>query len=677
METTDKVNTPLSLIQAKKRVQELREEIIYHEKKYYLDNNPQISDFEFDFLVKELQALEQQFPELISAESPTQRVGEQPLDGFNSIQHRIPMLSLDNCYNREELYEFEERIQRIIPDHNIEYVAELKIDGLGISAIYREGKFAQAITRGDGIRGDDVSANVKTIKSFPLAIKETREVEVRGEIYLPFSSFQDINRLRSDKGEPLFANPRNAAAGSIRLLDPREVAQRRLDAFLYSIYIEGDEQESQWQNLKILKTLGFKTNTRSQHCRNIAKVITIYKKWQKQRDSLDYDVDGIVVKVNSTGLQKKLGQTSKFPRWAISLKFPARQATTRINDIHIQVGRTGALTPVANLEPVKLSGITISRSTLHNEDEIYRKDIRIGDTVLIERSGDVIPKVVAVMKEKRDGHEKKFLFPEECPICKTKAFKPKGEAVSRCVNSSCPAIVMGSLIHFASRRAMNIEGLGEAVVSQLLENDLVQGIPDLYSLTLDQLAELERMGLKSSQNLLDEIKKSKNQDLSRLIYALGIRYIGERTAQILASYYKNLDAMIDTSQDELMQIPDVGPKVAESIIFFFSRTENQELIRKLKTAGLKFTQSQQTGGAKLSLEGKTFVLTGALSQLSRDQAQEMIRNMGGKVTSSLSSSIDYLIVGEAPGLKLQKAQQLGTPILNEQAFLQMIKLHKK
>ena len=662
----------ISLTQAKKRVQELRGEIVFHEKKYYLDNDPQISDFEFDFLVKELQALEQQFPELITPESPTQRVGEQPLDGFNSIRHRLPMLSLDNCYNREELFEFEERIKRLLPDQEIDYVAELKIDGLGIAVIYWEGKFAQAVTRGDGIRGDEVSANVKTIKSLPLTIKEKREVEVRGEIFLPFSSFHDINRARSEQGEPLFANPRNAAAGSIRLLDPRVVAQRRLDAFLYSIYIDGEEQESQWQNLMLLKTLGFKTNALSRHCQSIEEVITAYEQWQEQRDTLDYDVDGIVVKVNATETQQELGQTSKFPRWAISLKFPARQATTRINDIQIQVGRTGALTPVAILEPVKLSGITISRSTLHNEDEISRKDIRIGDTVLIERSGDVIPKVVAVIKDKRDGRESKFLFPEECPICKTKAFKPEGEAVSRCVNPSCPAILKESLRHFASRRAMNIEGLGEAVVSQLLEANLVKEIPDLYSLELDQLVKLERMGLKSSQNLLDEIEKSKNQNLSRLIYALGIRFVGERTAQILASHYKSMDALTKTTQEELIEIQDVGPKVAESIIFFFGRPENIKLMQMLAEAGLNFYQDEKAGPTEVTLAGKTFVLTGTLSQLSRDQAKEKIADLGGKVTSTLSRKTDYLIVGEAPGSKLQKAQQLGIKILDEGEFLQLI-----
>lgn len=667
-----KVSKLISLTQAKKRVQELRGEIVFHEKKYYLDNDPQISDFEFDFLVKELQALEQQFPELITPESPTQRVGEQPLDGFNSIRHRLPMLSLDNCYNREELFEFEERIKRLLPDQEIDYVAELKIDGLGIAVIYWEGKFAQAVTRGDGIRGDEVSANVKTIKSLPLTIKEKREVEVRGEIFLPFSSFHDINRARSEQGEPLFANPRNAAAGSIRLLDPRVVAQRRLDAFLYSIYIDGEEQESQWQNLMLLKTLGFKTNALSRHCQSIEEVITAYEQWQEQRDTLDYDVDGIVVKVNATETQQELGQTSKFPRWAISLKFPARQATTRINDIQIQVGRTGALTPVAILEPVKLSGITISRSTLHNEDEISRKDIRIGDTVLIERSGDVIPKVVAVIKDKRDGRESKFLFPEECPICKTKAFKPEGEAVSRCVNPSCPAILKESLRHFASRRAMNIEGLGEAVVSQLLEANLVKEIPDLYSLELDQLVKLERMGLKSSQNLLDEIEKSKNQNLSRLIYALGIRFVGERTAQILASHYKSMDALTKTTQEELIEIQDVGPKVAESIIFFFGRPENIKLMQMLAEAGLNFYQDEKAGPTEVTLAGKTFVLTGTLSQLSRDQAKEKIADLGGKVTSTLSRKTDYLIVGEAPGSKLQKAQQLGIKILDEGEFLQLI-----
>ncbi len=662
----------LSLKQATQKIEKLRKEIKYHEKKYYVDNDPQISDYAFDLIVKELDKLEKQFPELITPESPTQRVGEQPLEGFPSVEHRTPMLSLDNCYSEEELKEFEKRIEKIIPAEKIEYVAELKIDGLGISVIYRDGKFFQAVTRGDGSRGDDVTLNVKTIRSLPLLIDNTREIEVRGEVYLPFQSFQKINHERSRKGEPLFANPRNAAAGSLRLLDPEKVASRNLDAFLYSIFIEGKEESSQWKNLQTLKELGFKINPKSRHCSTLREVISFWNEWQEKREDLDYDADGIVVKINSTKLQKNLGSTAKFPRWSISYKFPARQATTKITNIIIQVGRTGALTPVAILKSVKLSGTTINRSTLHNEDEIKRKDIRIGDTVLIERSGDVIPKVVSVMKERRTGEEKKFTFPPICPVCQSSTFKPEGEAISRCVNPSCRAILRGSLLHFVSRRAMNIEGLGDSLVGQLMEKKLVKSIPDIYSLDYEKLVGLERMGPKSSQNLLEEIEKSKQRDVARLIYALGIRYVGERTAQALASHFKNLESLTSASLEELIQIEDVGPKVAESIVFFFSQPENTGLMNILKKSGLNFSYKEEKREGKRPLGGQLFVLTGKLSSLSREQATEIIEDQGGTVTSSVSRKTTYVVTGDLPGSKLDRAKRLGVPTLEEKEFLKLV-----
>jgi DNA ligase (NAD+) len=664
---------PLSLKQAAQKIQNLRTNIKYHEKKYYVDSDPQISDYEFDLLVKELEKLEKQFPELITPESPTQRVGEQPVAGFESVEHRTPMLSLDNCYSTEELREFEARIKRIIPEEKIEYVAELKIDGLGISVIYRNGKYFQAVSRGDGFRGDDVSLNVKTIRSFPLIINDHHEIEVRGEIYLPFQSFQKINEERLNMEEPLFANPRNAAAGSLRLLDPKLVASRHLDVFLYSIFIEGKEQASQWKNLETLRKLGFKTNPFSRRCPNLEEVISFWEEWRDKRDSLDYDVDGVVVKVNSTKQQELLGSTAKFPRWSISFKFPARQATTKIKAIAVQVGRTGALTPVAILEPVKLSGITISRSTLHNEDEIKRKDIRVGDYVLIERSGDVIPKVVSVMKERRTKKVKKFVFPSRCPVCHASTFRPKGEAISRCINPSCPAKLKESLLHFASRRAMNIEGLGEALVDQLSEKKLIRNIPDLYSLNLEDLENLERMGPKSSQNLLDEIEKSKQRDVSRLVYALGIRYVGERTAQALADHFESIDSLARATLDELVQIEDVGPKVGESVVFFFKQPENVELINKLKQAGLNFSSIKEKRKGKRPLAGQAFVLTGKLSGLSRDKATEIIEKLGGTVSSSVSNKTTYVVVGDSPGSKLDRAQKLGIPTLDEKDFLKLVK----
>lgn len=663
----------LSFKQAKQKIKKLIEEIKYHEKKYYVDNDPQISDYEFDKLVKKLKEFENQFPELITPESPTQRVGEQPISGFESTEHRTPMLSLDNCYSREELKEFEERIKKIVPSEKIDYVAELKIDGLGLSAIYRDEKYIQSVTRGDGFRGDDVTLNVKTIRSLPLTITDYHKIEVRGEVYLPFLSFQKINQERAKNDESLFANPRNAAAGSLRLLDPKEVASRHLDIFLYSIFIEGKELPSQWENLQVLKELGFKINPCSRHCSSLEEVISFWEEWREKREDLDYDVDGIVVKVNSTEQQKSLGSTAKFPRWAISFKFPARQATTKIQNIEVQVGRTGALTPVAILEPVKLSGITISRSTLHNEDEIKRKDIRIGDYVLIERSGDVIPKVVSVMKERRTGKEVRFVFPAKCPVCGSLTFKPEGEAISRCTNSSCLEKLKESLRHFASRRAMNIEGLGEALVDQLIEKKLVKIISDIYFLKNEDLLNLERMGSKSSQNLKDEIEKSKPRDLTRLIYALGIRYVGERTAQALASHFKNLKTLSRASLEELIQIEDVGPKVGESVVFFFKQPENIELMNKLKEAGLNFFYKKEKKEGELPLSGQVFVLTGKFSRMTREKATEIIKDLGGSVTSSVSSRTSYVVVGESPGSKLERAKKLEVLILEEMEFLRLIK----
>lgn len=663
---------PFTLKEAKKRIHKLREDVVFHERKYYVENDPQISDYEFDMLIKELFNLEKQFPELITPDSPTQRVGEQPVDGFVTVEHRSPMLSLDNCYTMEELKEFEERVKKIIPTEKISYVAELKIDGLGISVFYRNGQFAQAVTRGDGLRGDDVTSNVKTIRSFPLAIPQQGELEVRGEIYLPFDSFRRINTRREKEELPQFANPRNAAAGSIRLLDPKEVATRTLDAFLYSLFIGGEEKESQWKSLETMKELGFKTNPHSQRCASLDEVLAFYEEWKTRRDTLDYDVDGIVIKVNSVEQQRQLGSTSKFPRWAISFKFPARQATTRIKDIIIQVGRTGALTPVAVLEPVKLSGITISRSTLHNEDELRRKDIRVGDYVLIERSGDVIPKVVRVIKEKRTGKEVPFDFPKECPVCHTAVYRPEGEAISRCVNSSCPAKIKEALLHYSSRRAMNIETLGIALVNQLLEKNLVHAIPDLYTLKYEDLVDLERMGPKSSSNLLDEIERSKGRDLSRLIYALGIRFVGERTAQAIAAHFRDFDSLTKATSDELIQIEDVGPKVAESIVFFFGQPENKMLIDKLRKAGVNFFSRAGVSLKEGPLSGQTFVLTGKLTQFSREDAKREIEKKGGTVTSTVSQKTDYVIVGENPGSKYGHAQKLGVHILDEAAFLALI-----
>lgn len=657
--------------QARKRAEDLRREIVYHEKKYYVDNDPQISDAEFDRLLRELGELEARFPELVTPESPTRRVGEKPLEGFPSVAHATPMLSIDNAYNEAELREFEERLRKLLPGEAISYTAELKIDGLGISVLYRDGRFARAVTRGDGIRGDEVTANVKTIRSLPLTIGEKRDVEARGEIYLPFKAFRAINKAREEEGLSLFANPRNAAAGSIRLLDPKEVAARNLSVFLYGLSIAGREEPTQWAALEKLKDLGFKTDPHSRHCPNLDDVLAYYEEWAGKRDSLDHDVDGIVVKVDAAAHRRALGFTAKFPRWAVSYKFAARQATTRVSGIVIQVGRTGALTPVAVLEPVKLSGTTISRSTLHNEDEIRRKDVRVGDHVLLERSGDVIPRVVSVMKEHRTGREKTFVWPRRCPACGSEAFRPEGEVVSRCVNPSCPARVRESVLHFASRRAMNIEGLGEALVDQLVGSGLVRSIPDLYALTAGDLEKLERMGPKSAANLLDQIERSKGRELARFVFALGVRHVGERLAQILAARFRSLDALEAAAAEDLLEVEEVGPKVAESIRFFFDRPENRELVRRLRDAGVR-TSVPDEGRAAGPLAGQVLVITGTLAAMSRDGARELLEGLGAEVGSSVTRRTTGLVVGESPGSKLEKARELGVRVIDEGEFLELV-----
>jgi len=665
------VPASLSIGRARARAAKLRREILYHEKKYYVDSDPQISDGEFDALVRELKDLEARFPSLVTPESPTQRVGEKPVEGFASVTHRTPMLSIDNVYNEDELREFEERVRKLLPGQKVQYTAELKIDGLGISILYRDGKYARAVTRGDGVRGDDVTSNVKTLRSLPLVVSERREVEARGEIYLPFESFRAINREREENGEALFANPRNAAAGSIRLLDPRIVASRNLSVFLYYLFIDGKEEPSQWGALRKLDEFGFKINPHSRLCRTIDEVLAYYREWTDKRDDLDYDADGIVIKVDSAAQREALGTTAKSPRWAIAFKFPARQATTRVKAIRIQVGRTGALTPVAELEPVKLSGTTISRSTLHNEEELRRKDVRVGDTVLIERSGDVIPSVVSVMRERRTGKEKPFKWPSECPVCGSAVFKPEGEVISRCINPSCPARIRESILHFAARRAMDIDGLGEALVDQLLASGLVRSIPDLYGLTLEGLVELERMGAKSAGNLLDEITRSKEKDLDRLVFALGIRHVGERLAQTLAGRFRTLDALARATEEELTAVEDVGPKVAESIRFFFAQPENRELVRRLREAGLNMT-SREEGGAPKPLAGQVFVLTGTLSAFSREEAQEKLEALGAEVGSSVTKKTTCVVAGESPGSKLGKARDLGVKVIGEQDLLRIL-----
>lgn len=653
------------------RAGELRRLILRHERKYYVDNDPQISDAEFDRLMAELGALERRFPELATPDSPTRRVGERPVEGFPSVAHRTPMLSIDNGYDEGEIREFEERVRKLLPGQALAYTAELKIDGLGISVLYRDGRFVRAVTRGDGVRGDDVSGNVRTVRSLPLAIDAPGEVEVRGEVFLPFASFRAINREREEAGEPLFANPRNAAAGSVRLLDPRTVARRGLRVFLYTLFVDGAEEPSQWAALGRLRDLGFPTDPHSRFCPSLDDVLAYYREMSAARDGLDYDADGIVVKVDDAGARRDLGATAKSPRWAISYKFPARQATTRVNGIVVQVGRTGALTPVAVLEPVKLSGTTIGRSTLHNEEELRRKDVRVGDVVLIERSGDVIPRVVAVMKERRPEGTEPFAWPARCPACGSEVFRPEGEVISRCVNASCPARVRESLLHYAARRAMDIDGLGEAVVDQLVESGLVRSIPDLYGLRHEDLVGLERLGPKSARNLLDGIEASKARGLARLLFGLGIRHVGERLAQTLAARYGTLGALEAAGRDELVLVEDVGPKVAESVLFFFAQAANRELLRRLGEAGVSLRAAAGAAGPK-PLAGQVFVITGTLSAMGRDEARDLLEGLGAEVGTSVTRKTTGLVAGDAPGSKLDKARELGVRVVGEAEFLEMV-----
>ncbi len=670
-------NKKLTLEEARKEIERLRELIRYHEYKYYVEAQPEISDYEFDMLMKRLEALEAQFPELITPDSPTQRVGEQPLEGFPTAEHHPPMLSLENVYSYEEFLEYHNRVKRMLSGEDVEYVVEMKIDGVSIAVQYENGIYTKAITRGDGYRGDVVTENIKTIRSLPLRIKETRFVEVRGEVFMPKAAFEELNRQRAEKGESLFANPRNATAGTIRLLDPKEVAKRKLDIFFYYIFIDGDyPRPTHWENLQLIKELGFKRNELVWLCKSPEDVLKIWEEWKDKRDQLPYDVDGLVAKVNSIEQQRKLGETAKFPRWAIAFKFPAKQAVTQIINIELNVGRTGAITPVAILKPVKLAGTVVSRASLYNEEEIRRKDIRIGDWVVIEKGGDIIPKVVAVIKSRRTGKEKPFVMPKRCPVCGAELYRPPGEVIWRCPNAACPAKVKESILHFVSRNAMNIEHIGEALVDQLLKKGLIKDPADLYYLKKEQLASLERMGEKSAQNVLDEIEKSKNNDLWRLIHALGIRYVGEKTAKILEEHFPSLDALMNASYEDLVKIPEIGPKVADSIIHFFKDPTNRKIIEKLRAAGVNFKSRKKKEGPK-PLEGKTFVFTGELDSYTRAEASALVESLGGKVSSSVSRKTDFVVVGKNPGSKYQKALKLGIKILNEKEFLELIEKSRK
>ena len=655
--------------EVKKEIKRLREEINTHNYKYYIENNPVIPDYEFDQLLKKLEALETDFPDLVTPDSPTQRVGGEPLEGFETVKHKVAMLSLDNTYTYDELREFDERVQKNVGE--VEYVVEPKIDGAGVALLYENGILVRGATRGDGIRGDDVTSNLKTIRSIPLRLrgKKIKNVEVRGEVYFPTEGFEKYNKEQAKKGEPVFVNPRNAAAGSIRQLDPRIVASRPLNIFIYYISFSDKDFKTHEKAINALKEAGFRINPLTKKVADIEEAIKYCKVLEEKRETLNYDIDGAVIKVNSFSQQRQLGETSKHPRWAISYKFAAKQATTRLNNIDIQVGRTGTLTPVAVLEPVYISGATISGATLHNFDELKRKDIRIGDMVLVERSGDVIPQVVKSIKEKRKGKLKKKGIPKKCPVCRSKIVHKEGEVAVRCPNRMCPARLKWRIKYFASRDAMDIDHLGESTVDKLIENGYVDSIADLYNLTKEDILTLEGFKDKSVQNLLDSIERSKNQRLSRLIYGLGIRHVGKYAAQLLASKYKSIDELAKTNVEELKEIHGLGDKTAEAIGTFFATEENRELIKRLKDIGVKTKEKRKSN---LPLQGKKFVFTGGLSTLSRPAASDLVKKNGGIVASSIGKDIDYVVVGEKPGSKYDKAKKLELVIVNEEEFKELV-----
>jgi len=665
----------------KKRAQELREKINYHNYLYYTLDSPEISDAEYDRLFDELVELEKKYPELVTSDSPTQRVGAPPLAEFNTVKHTLPMLSLNKVSTQEELSDFHRRVMELseLDDSNIEYTAEPKFDGLAIELVYKEGVLVQGSTRGDGYVGEDVTLNLKTIKTIPLKFLSKKVtipelLEVRGEIILTRSEFGKLNKQREKTGEPLFANPRNAAAGSVRQLDSRITASRPLTSFIYGTgAVQGKKLTTHYESILYLKKLGFNVSQYLKLCKSLDEVKDYYQKILLQRDKLDYELDGIVIKVNEFEVQKKLGEISRSPRWAVAWKFPPQQETTRIKDILVNVGRTGALTPVAILEPVRVGGVEISRATLHNEDEINKKDVRVGDTVLVQRAGDVIPEVVMVIKNKRTGKEKKFVFPDRCPVCGYKAERLPDEAVHRCTGIACPAQLKERISHFACKGGMDIDGLGYKFIQQMVDLGMVKDPADLYYLTeKDLLDNMERMGPKLAQNLINAIKNSKNPDLPHLIFALGIRNVGEHLAAVLAREYKSIDNLAQQSIEDLASTFEIGPIVAESIYNFFQDKKNLKVLEKLKKAGVKFPETRVRVEAS-PLSGKTFVLTGGLDSFTRDEARRMIEEMGGRVSSSVSSKTDFVIVGKDPGSKLTQAQKLGVETINEEEFKKLIK----
>jgi DNA ligase (NAD+) len=667
----------VKLEEAKRRVEELREIIEEHNYRYHVLDDPAVSDEQYDAWMRELVELEQAFPELASPDSPTQRVGGEPLPNFDKVEHLTPMLSLGNAFNEEDLREFDERVRKAAGVRPVRYVCELKIDGLAVSLRYRDGRFERGATRGDGTIGEDITQNLKTIRSLPLRLKRPLTLEVRGEAYMPRSAFERLNAEREQKGEPLFANPRNAAAGSLRQLDPRLAAERTLDLFVHGLgHLEGELPNTHTESMQLLSELGFKVNPERETVDGIDGVIDYVNRWRERRPELPYDIDGVVVKVDDLALREEMGTTAKSPRWAIAYKFPAEEAVTILRDIELSVGRTGVVTPTAILDPVRLAGTTVKRASLHNEDIIREKGLMLGDHVIIKKAGDIIPEVVAVITDRRTGDEKPFSMPEHCPECESRLVRLEGEVALRCINPQCPAQTREGIIHFVSRGAMNIEGLGEKVVTQLFEKGLVRGVADLYYLKKEDLVALERMGEKSASNLLAALEASKENSLERLLFGLGIRFVGAKAAKVLARHYLHIDRLMEATEEELTSLDEIGPKIASSVVTYMAKPEVRETIERLKAAGVNMEYKgadAETAGEAVSEDspfaGKTVVLTGTLSSMSRSEAATLLESLGATVTGSVSKKTDLVIAGEKAGSKLDKAQKLGVPVWDEAAFL--------
>ena len=662
----------------RQRVEALRREIEHHNYLYYVLDQPEISDAEFDRLMRELQDLEARYPELVSPDSPTQRVGAEPLKEFGEVRHEVPMLSLNNAFSDEEAVDFDRRARELLGVKRIDYAVEPKLDGLAISLMYQEGRLVQGATRGDGFRGEDVTANVRTIKSIPLHLRGSgwpRVLEVRGEVIMTKEGFEKLNAEQRRRGEKIFANPRNAAAGSLRQLDPRITATRPLSFLSYGLgKVEGGSLPDRHSGImERLRDWGIPVNREGRVVQGIEGCLAYHRDIQEKRDSLPYEIDGVVYKVDRLDWQERLGYVARAPRWALAHKFPAHEETTRVVDIEVQVGRTGALTPVAKLEPVRIGGVTVSSASLFNQDEVDRLDVRIGDWVVVRRAGDVIPQIVSVVKSRRKGRPKRFRLPDKCPVCGSPTYRPPGEAATYCTGGLyCPAQRKRALEHFASRRAMDIEGLGTKLIDQLVDKALVKDPADLYRLTREQLAGLERMGEKSADNLLAALEKSKSTTLPRFLYALGIHDVGEVTAQTLAEYFGSLEALENASAEALMEVPDVGPAVAESIRQFFAQEHNRDVIRRLRKAGVHWPDMAPQRPGELPLAGKTFVLTGTLSSMTRDEAKDRLRRLGAKVSGSVSRKTDFVVAGESPGSKLARARELGVEVIDEAAFLELL-----